>query len=134
MGDLVNAWTAGAALVLAGPEHTVGEPLARLLDEQRITHAMLPLAAISTLPDVPLPHLRALVSGGEAMPAEIPARWAPGRILVNAYGPTETTVAATLSDPLDPATVTPPIGRAVDGARTFVLDTWLRPVPDGTAA
>ncbi|MFE9631360.1 non-ribosomal peptide synthase/polyketide synthase [Streptomyces sp. NPDC006463] len=133
MGDLVNAWTAGAVLVLAGPEHTVGEPLARLLDEQRITHAMLPLAAISTLPDVPLPHLRALVSGGEAMPAEIPARWAPGRILVNAYGPTETTVAATLSDPLDPATAIPPIGRAVDGAHTFVLDAWLRPVPDGTA-
>ncbi|MCX4863848.1 MULTISPECIES: non-ribosomal peptide synthase/polyketide synthase [unclassified Streptomyces] len=133
MGDLVNAWTVGAALVLAGPDQTVGEPLARLLEEQRITHAMLPLAALSTLPDIPLPHLRALVSGGEAMPAEIPARWAPGRILVNAYGPTETTVAATLSDPLAPATATPPIGRAIDGARAFVLDGWLRPVPDGTA-
>ncbi|WP_438485388.1 non-ribosomal peptide synthase/polyketide synthase [Streptomyces sp. S186] len=133
MGDLVNAWTAGAALVLAGPGQSVGEPLAQLLDEQRITHAMLPLAALSTLPDVPLPHLRSLVSGGEAMPAEIPARWAPGRILVNAYGPTETTVAATLSDPLAPGTATPPIGRPVDGARAFVLDGWLRPVPDGTA-
>ncbi|MFF7652578.1 amino acid adenylation domain-containing protein, partial [Streptomyces sp. NPDC007983] len=133
MGDLVNAWTAGAALVLAAPGQSVGEPLVRLLDEQRITHAMLPLASISTLPDVPLPHLRALVSGGEAMPAEIPARWGPGRILLNAYGPTETTVAATLSDRLAPAVAAPPIGRAIDGTRTFVLDGWLRPVPDGTA-
>ncbi|MER7414397.1 non-ribosomal peptide synthetase [Streptomyces cacaoi] len=133
MGDLVNVFSAGAVLVLAGHEPAVGEPLARLLDEQRITHAMLPLAALTTLPGTAsLPALRTLVSGGEAMPEEVQARWAHGRRLLNAYGPTETTVAATLSDPL-PAAGTPPIGRPVTGARTYVLDGWLRPVPAGVA-
>ncbi len=131
VGDLVNAWYSGATLVLAGPEQTVGDQLAQVLKAQHITHAMLPLAALSTLPDVELPELRALVSGGEAMPAEVPARWAGGRTLVNAYGPTETTVAATISEPLAVTATAPPIGRAIESTQTFVLDGWLRPVPPG---
>ncbi len=42
----------------------------------------------------------ALVVGGEACPAELVDRWAPGRIMVNAYGPTETTMGVTLTAPL----------------------------------
>ncbi|MCO8275194.1 amino acid adenylation domain-containing protein [Actinoplanes sp. TRM 88003] len=71
--------------------------------------------------------------GGEAIP---PALWArlgslPGTDAFNLYGPTEATVDALSARIADaPA---PVIGRAVAGARAYVLDNALRPVPTGIA-
>ena len=73
----------------------------------------------------------ALVVGGEACPAEVVDRWAPGRVMINAYGPTETTVYAAISAPLAAGSGVVPIGAPVAGAALFVLDSWLRPVPAG---
>ena len=73
----------------------------------------------------------ALVVGGEACPAEVVDRWAPGRVMINAYGPTETTVYASMSAPLTAGSGVVPIGSPVPGAALFVLDGWLRPVPAG---
>ena len=73
----------------------------------------------------------ALLVGGEACPAEVVDRWAPGRVMINAYGPTETTVYASISAPLTPGSGVAPIGSPVPGAALFVLDEWLRPVPAG---
>ena len=73
----------------------------------------------------------ALLLGGEACPAELVDRWAPGRVVINAYGPTETTVYATLSTPLTAGLGTVPIGAPVSTTALFVLDEWLRPVPPG---
>ena len=73
----------------------------------------------------------ALVVGGEACPAEVVDRWAPGRVMINAYGPTETTMYASFSAPLSAGSGVPPIGSPVPGAALFVLDAWLRPVPPG---
>ncbi len=73
----------------------------------------------------------ALVVGGEACPAEVVDRWAPGRVMINAYGPTETTVYVAISAPLTPGSGVVPIGSPVSGAALFVLDGWLRPVPAG---
>ena len=73
-----------------------------------------------------------LVVGGEACPAEVVDRWAPGRVMINAYGPTETTVYAAISAPL---TAGSGVGAdrcaGATGAALFVLDGWLRPVPAG---
>ena len=71
----------------------------------------------------------ALLLGGEACPAEVVDRWAPGRVVINAYGPTEATVYASMSAPLTPASGVGPIGAPVSSSALFVLDGWLRPVP-----
>ena len=73
----------------------------------------------------------ALMVAGEACPAEVVDRWAPGRVVINGYGPTETTVYATISAPLSVGSGVVPIGAPVPGAALFVLDGWLRPVPAG---
>ena len=72
-----------------------------------------------------------MLLGGEACPAEVVDRWAPGRAMINAYGPTEITVYASMSTPLTPGSGTAPIGAPVSTAALFVLDQWLRPVPAG---
>jgi amino acid adenylation domain-containing protein len=94
-------------------------------------------------------HLRALLGGGRGF---LPRRWlvlggealswrlvdevrssgASCRVL-NHYGPTETTIGATTFEVPDAPTpsATVPIGRALAGARAYVLDGGLEPVPDG---
>ena len=64
---------------------------------------------------------------GEACPAEVVDRWAPGRVMINAYGPTETTVYATMSAPLTAGSAVVPIGAPVPSAALFVLDALAAP-------
>ncbi len=130
--ELCMCLPSGATLVVPPAGPLVGEQLADVLVERRVTHALIPPAALATLPDVPLPDFRTLVVGGDACSADLVARWAPGRRMINAYGPTESTVVATWSDPLT-GTGTPPIGRPIWNTRTYVLDGDLRPVPIGVA-
>ncbi len=78
--------------------------------------------------------LRALLLGGEALPAELLAELgeAPGRAIHNMYGPTETTVWSTTAR-VDGLRELPPIGRPLANTRVYVLDHHLRPVPPGVA-
>ncbi|MEV4053508.1 non-ribosomal peptide synthase/polyketide synthase [Amycolatopsis sp. NPDC049688] len=130
--ELCMALPAGAALVVPPPGPLLGDHLAAVLRDEGVTHALIPPVAMASVPDVELPAFRTLVVGGEACPADLVARWAPGRRMINAYGPTETTVVATWSDPLEPGT-TPPIGRPIRNTRVRVLDSALRPAPIGVA-
>ncbi|HYZ23389.1 MAG TPA: amino acid adenylation domain-containing protein, partial [Rhodopila sp.] len=129
--ELLMAYGNGATLVLPPPDSILaGEELADLLNNERISHTLLPPSALASLPDDAFPWLTTLIVGGEACPPELVARWAVGRRMVNAYGPTEITAAATISDPLSGAAI-PPIGRPVNEARLYVLDNMLQPVPIG---
>ncbi|WP_031010951.1 non-ribosomal peptide synthetase, partial [Streptomyces rimosus] len=122
----------GATLVIADAEQRApGEPLERLLTEQRITHATLPPAVLAQLRTDRVPAGTTLIVGGEACAPDLVARWSRRHTLINAYGPTETTVCATMSGPLtDGGRV--PIGGPVANTRVYVLDDALRLVPDGT--
>jgi nonribosomal peptide synthetase CepK len=131
-------WLAGGCLVLApAPDLVPGEPLARLVRDQGITHVTLPPSALAPLEEAGgLPAGLTLLVAGESCPAPVAKRWAADRVMINAYGPTEATVAVTASDPLtvsDPLAGegTPPIGRPITGVRTYVLDDRLLAVPDG---
>jgi amino acid adenylation domain-containing protein/non-ribosomal peptide synthase protein (TIGR01720 family) len=130
--ELCMSLPVGASLVVPPPGPLLGEHLAHVLTENRVTHALIPPAAMATVPDVPLPDFRCLIVGGDACSAELVHRWAPSRRMINAYGPTESTVVATWSDPLSPGG-TPPIGRPIWNIHTHVLDACLRPVPVGVA-
>lgn len=83
---------------------------------------------------------RWLVVGGEALSWELAERIAnadAGCRVLNHYGPTEATVGCCTSDlgseDRAPSSATVPIGRPLPGARVYVLDARLQPVPIGVA-
>ncbi len=133
----VSVWEIFAPLLRGGrvvvvPEAVVRSPRdfgALLVDEGVSVLTQTP-TAVAMLDSAGLEGV-ALVMAGEACPAEVVDRWAPGRVMVNAYGPTETTMCVAISAPLTAGSGTPPIGSPVPGAGLFVLDAWLRPVPPG---
>jgi acyl-coenzyme A synthetase/AMP-(fatty) acid ligase/acyl carrier protein len=129
--ELCMSLPAGAALVVPPPGPLLGEQLAAVLSDRRVTHALIPPVALATVPDevaAGVPEFRCVIVGGDACPVGLVTRWAPGRRMINAYGPTESTVVSTWSQPLAP-NKTPPIGRPIWNTRAYVLDRALRPVP-----
>ncbi|MGJ3561968.1 AMP-binding protein [Streptomyces sp. INA 01156] len=128
--ELCISVLSGALLVVPPDGPWLGDELAAVLDEHRITHALIPQAALATLPDPAdtggASHLRTLIVGAEACPAALVDRWAPGRHMINSYGPTEATVVATWTGPLTAGTGTPAIGSPLPGTEAHVLDAALR--------
>ncbi|WP_131810778.1 non-ribosomal peptide synthetase, partial [Mycobacterium intracellulare] len=133
----ISGWEIYGALLHGGrlvvvPESVAAAPedfRALLITEQVSVLCQTP-SAVGTLSPEGLESV-ALLVGGEACPAELTERWAPGRVMINEYGPTETTMWVALSAPLTAGSDVVPIGSPVPGAAFFVLDRWLRPVPVG---
>ena len=137
LGFDFSVWEIFGALLHGGRLVVVPDSVARapedlhavLVAEQVSVLTQTP-SAVGVLPDEGLESM-VLVVAGEACPAEVVDRWAPGRVMVNQYGPTEITVYASRSAPLKPGSRVVPIGAPVSGAALFVLDGWLRAVPAG---
>ena len=94
----VSVWEIFGALLHGGrlvvvPEAVAGSPEdfhALLVSEQVSVLSQTP-SAVGVLSPEGLESV-ALLVGGEACPAEVVDRWAPGRVMINDYGPTETTM------------------------------------------
>ena len=132
----VSVWEMFGALLRGGRLVVVPESVAGSPDD---FHALLVTEHVSVLNQTPSAvaalspeglESATLVVAGEACPAEVVDRWAPGRVMINGYGPTETWYVS-ISAPLTAGSSVVPIGSPVPGAALFVLDKWLRPVPTG---
>ena len=102
-----SVWEIWGALLHGGRLVVVPESVARSPED---FHALLVAEQVSVLTQTPSAvaalspqglESAALVVGGEACPAEVVDRWAPGRVMINAYGPTETTVYASIECAVD---------------------------------
>jgi amino acid adenylation domain-containing protein len=147
--EIFTAWTAGAALVLRSDEMTSSPArFLRALRELDVQMVDLPTAYWHELGvelakgEVPLPDcVRSVIFAGERALQERLAGWQDamrrGVRLFNSYGPTEAAPANSVFDPAEPAaglmTNGLSIGRPMRGARLYVVDPGLRPVPAGVA-
>ncbi|MGF2943994.1 non-ribosomal peptide synthetase, partial [Mycobacterium sp. Lab-001] len=134
-----SVWEIWAALLGGGrlvvvPDRVVGSPddFHDLLVREQVNVLTQTPSAVTALAPEGLESM-ALLLGGEACPAEVVDRWAPGRVVINAYGPTEATVYASMSAPLtqEEQAGVAPIGAPVPTTALFVLDESMRPVPPG---
>ncbi|WP_431839258.1 amino acid adenylation domain-containing protein [Gordonia hongkongensis] len=122
----------GHTLVVAPASEYAGDALGRILERDRVTDTLITPTVLATVDPRRGRFVRNLVTGGEACPPDLIARWATPdstRRMFNFYGPSEATVWATTgrSEPGAPVT----IGRPVRGFAAYVLDGRLHPVPQG---
>ncbi|MFE6864761.1 amino acid adenylation domain-containing protein [Nocardia sp. NPDC057668] len=126
----LSTFAAGGTLILSAPETNAGAELADTIDANAVSHLICTPTVLATMESDALPTVRAIILGGEPCPATLIERMSPGRVLVNSYGPAETTIAAAYGDPMTAGTAGI-IDAPVPGATLLLLDSWLRPVPDG---
>ncbi|WP_232536702.1 non-ribosomal peptide synthase/polyketide synthase, partial [Mycobacterium intracellulare] len=135
----------GGGRLLVVPDEVVRSPedLHALLIAENVSVLSQTPSAFSALQSLdgarsgPRLNVRALVFGGEALSPQRLAKWLdrhPHRPrVINMYGITETTVHASYREIVDSDidTNASPIGMPLAHLGFFVLDAWLRPVPEG---
>jgi amino acid adenylation domain-containing protein len=137
--ELYPTWAAGACVVVC-EQPPPPELLTDLLDARDVTVANLPssywqrwTAAIAQ-GDAPPPRtLRLLVVGSEPVDPSALRAWQGFSAVpvINAYGLTETTITSLTHQVTGPAAGGVPVGTPITGARAYVLDDRLHPVPSG---
>ncbi|WP_081276485.1 non-ribosomal peptide synthetase [Rhodococcus opacus] len=128
--EMIQAFSAGATMVVAPPEMHGGSDLVDLLSEQQVTHIITAPTVMNTVDPRGLEHLEAVVVGGDVCTPDLVERFGQVCRFTNSYGPTETTIIITAGEPLTPGEPIT-IGRPIQGASVVVLDRKLRAVPAG---
>ncbi|MBF6352929.1 non-ribosomal peptide synthase/polyketide synthase [Nocardia flavorosea] len=136
-------WTAavsGGRMVIASPE---GHRDPAYLNELMTREAVTTLTVVPSMLDALLTSgeglsasLRRVLAIGEALPAATAQRMLadhPSIGLFNLYGPTEAAVSVTTHRVTGADRVSVPIGVPQWNSRVYVLDSRLRPVPDGVS-
>ncbi|MNU50422.1 Linear gramicidin synthase subunit D [compost metagenome] len=134
-GSVIDLWiplTKGATIHLYPNNQLLGDHLAEFLSLHAIS--AIPFISPSVLSTVPpffeLPSLRIIGTGAETCPPSVSNYWKQRVKLFNMYGPTESTVAVNhfVFDEAHPGNT---IGTAIKNMQLYVLDQYLRPVPNG---
>ncbi|WOC13045.1 amino acid adenylation domain-containing protein [Gordonia sp. MP11Mi] len=138
--EIFGATAIGATLVVAAPgAHGDPTALADVIDRAGVTVIFFVPPMLAAFCDVlgdrvgDLTSLRRITCGGEALAAELVSRVSrvlPAVRLENQYGPTEAAVDVTSHHIVDDCP-TVPIGSALPGVSTYVLDDALGVVPVG---
>ncbi|WP_169823294.1 non-ribosomal peptide synthetase, partial [Aldersonia kunmingensis] len=130
--EMLHAFHAGAALVIAPPGVYGGTELTDLMARHRVTHTLVAPAILGTVDAAALPDLEMVAVGGDVCPPDLVTRFGSRARFHNCYGPTEATIMSTRTGALtDPTSVT--IGSLLPGVHGLVLDARLHPVPPGVA-
>ena len=134
IGEIFIALILGATLVQVSPEEGQSpDALSKLMRDQRVSYAGLPPAILSVLEPEPYPDLVGIMSGADAVPAEMVNKWnRPGRRFVDLYGPTEAAIACTeyICEHTEWRTP-PPIGHPELNRIMYVVDRWGNLAPVG---
>jgi len=130
--EIVMGIGSGAQLCLAKSDDLLpGPTLMQLLRQHAITHVTLPPTALAVLPIEDRLDLQCLIVAGESCSPDLAGQWSKGRHFFNAYGPTEGTVCATVFENTADSSSTLPIGRPIANTQTYILDSYLQPLPVG---
>nr|WP_322111489.1 non-ribosomal peptide synthetase [Tistrella bauzanensis] len=138
--QILPALTVGARVVMRGADLWSPEQVTRRLRDDGVTLAYLPTGywrAWQTAVTGPLPALRQVATGGEALPGAALDAWFAGPLASvpfdNTYGPTEAvvTVSGHRVRPGDAMAVAVAIGAIWPGRVARILDAHGNDVPDG---
>lgn len=126
--EIAMALTVGATLCIARQNDVIS---GQIFHDQKITVAALPPSLAVILKAQDFPHMKSVISVGEACNANIVANWTNGnRHFFNPYGPAEATCYATMTECFpDDEKIT--IGRPIINKQVYILDEHLLPVPIG---
>ncbi|MGW3109769.1 non-ribosomal peptide synthetase, partial [Streptomyces sp. NPDC001100] len=132
--DVAVTLAAGGTLAIASAEERQdGAALAAMVEAAGVEVASVVPSLLGVLEPDSVPGVGNWVLGAERLEAGLAAKWRAGARVWNTYGPTEATVITTavlLEEGITGEDAPPAIGRPLPNVRTYVLDGFLRPVPD----